>query len=969
MLLGFSLEKKIPPSLSIQTAAFFDTPLTFENLKGTSSNSELQTIAFSLESGAKANLHNVTFKEGALNGKVGIGLRILGGSSQSHLKTYRFDNDSFKNSESAIGIQVHSGANIFFENLSFKSISTKNDEGETYRIYIDDQSNSSPIRLAGEGGSLKFEHLGGTKTYVFHNKNSTVEIDNLFISYADSESSNQKAGINNEKSRAKYYFGETTNFISIVNLNGNSYGIKDSSTDSQHTFDGILRFQKIFSTHRSVGLDFERSWQGRLDFKMGSTLIFDLIEGVNSTGIKFGGDPQQSIDLKGTKWALNIKGSKKEIGLDLKESLSLQNKALLFVTLNGSAQDSHIFLGNFSKEKNISLDDSTLALELNNPHSKISEQASSLSGTLTLSLKNGSKLILGASKRTSDADLGTIDTLQSIGSNKSRHNIVDLANSAEVNMANGEITSRELYDAQKRSYYKMITIGDTKKSSSKGLQGNHLTFRLYVNGDGGDKLKVTQADTKSGNQQHYLEVAFSKSELPDLATIDFKKDIILVELKKDYKDTVLFTGLNSSSYLKNKNQLEVSEGFSSFIVDIQNKYDSEQNWYEYYIPGGAKLISQGLRGTYVQTGIQANLSTYGIFTANFNSLNKRMGELRNDDNAYGIWFRAYHGQQNMHFATGSKINYTSFQLGSDANLDFRDSRLYLGAALNYSFGKSKFNNVRTHERSASVLNASALKSLDLAFYASYIEDIENGGFYSDSIAKISYIINHLSTTGNDTYNVNAIGASFSQEFGYRTKFASGFFIDPQAEVSYGYLGEQNFTQVYTDRATQYTEKADFAQEQIHTLRSRVGVNLGIDFKNFFEKYSKANFKIYLGTYFVYDYIQKGKITIDNLDPIKQRHILYVTPYQSTGRAVLNLGTNLSFKDGTKLYFDFERSFGGKIVTEYQFNLGLRVSFGDKLKKEVTMDAVLKPKIIKPKTKVKTEEDATPQPTNSETPTQ
>ena len=188
-------------------------------------------------------------------------------------------------------------------------------------------------------------------------------------------------------------------------------------------------------------------------------------------------------------------------------------------------------------------------------------------------------------------------------------------------------------------------------------------------------------------------------------------------------------------------------------------------------------------------------------------------------------------------------------------------------------------------------------------------------------------------------------------------------------MSYGYLGEQNFIQVYTDRATQYTEKADFAQEQIHTLRSRVGVNLGIDFKNFFEKYSKANFKIYLGTYFVYDYIQKGKITIDNLDPIKQRHILYVTPYQSTGRAVLNLGTNLSFKDGTKLYFDFERSFGGKIVTEYQFNLGLRVSFGDKLKKEVTMDAVLKPKIIKPKTKVKTEEDATPQPTNSETPTQ
>ena len=45
------------------------------------------------------------------------------------------------------------------------------------------------------------------------------------------------------------------------------------------------------------------------------------------------------------------------------------------------------------------------------------------------------------------------------------------------------------------------------------------------------------------------------------------------------------------------------------------------------------------------------------------------------------------------------------------------------------------------------------------------------------------------------------------------------------------------------------------------------------------------------------------------------------------RFVLNLGTNFKIKDNTRIYFDFERSFGGKITTDYQLNLGVRYSFG------------------------------------------
>ena len=49
--------------------------------------------------------------------------------------------------------------------------------------------------------------------------------------------------------------------------------------------------------------------------------------------------------------------------------------------------------------------------------------------------------------------------------------------------------------------------------------------------------------------------------------------------------------------------------------------------------------------------------------------------------------------------------------------------------------------------------------------------------------------------------------------------------------------------------------------------------------------------------------------------------------ESTARFVLNLGTNFKIKDNTRIYFDFERSFGGRITTDYQLNLGVRYSFG------------------------------------------
>ena len=241
---------------------------------------------------------------------------------------------------------------------------------------------------------------------------------------------------------------------------------------------------------------------------------------------------------------------------------------------------------------------------------------------------------------------------------------------------------------------------------------------------------------------------------------------------------------------------------------------------------------------------------------------------------------------------------------------------------------SNLDNIKAEQGRASVLNKSNIHGADLALYVSYLMD---NGFYSDSIVKAVFLNNSLNTTGEQTFSVNNLGAALSQEIGYRAKLPLGFYIDPQAELSYGYLGNQSFEQ----QGANGTGSLKSSQEGIHTLRTRVGVNWGFDFKDFFEKDSKANAKLYLGTYFTYDYINGGKLKLAESGNIPQ----VFDSCQSTGRFVLNVGTNIAFSDDTRLYVDLERSFGGKIITEYQVNLGVRVNFGEKVAvKQVSQDS-------------------------------
>lgn len=326
----------------------------------------------------------------------------------------------------------------------------------------------------------------------------------------------------------------------------------------------------------------------------------------------------------------------------------------------------------------------------------------------------------------------------------------------------------------------------------------------------------------------------------------------------------------------------------------------------------------GINRQNVYATSSALFAGYDLYLANINSLNKRLGELRSQSHADGVWGRVFTGKQSSRFAVALDSVYTTAQFGYDKNLGKIGANQFIGVALSYANSSVDTNLVQS-----GALDKAISHAVEVALYNSYVQDgasHENGwsnGLYSDTIGKFSYIMTNAQMQ-EDTkdYNFNNIALSLGQEVGYRFLFGEdkNLYLDPQVELTFAYLNAKDFTQF------QGVFFLNAKQNSILMLRSRIGTSLGYRFNP-----SEGNIGggLYIGGFYSYDLIKGGDIKAStNLTENAE-----LAGLQSTGRMILNLGGNLEIHKNTKLYLDFEKSFGGKIITNYQINLGFRYSFG------------------------------------------
>ncbi|WP_027327598.1 autotransporter outer membrane beta-barrel domain-containing protein [Helicobacter pametensis] len=487
------------------------------------------------------------------------------------------------------------------------------------------------------------------------------------------------------------------------------------------------------------------------------------------------------------------------------------------------------------------------------------------------------------------------------------HSTVDLAGDLNRRTGNHNAQLRDLriqnLDADKTNFIVYAT-------GSRNIQTGHGFFdgRAYSSSStrstvgGSDRVFIGNA-VKDNSQNNTLTV-----KLGDFAQKSGQY-VVLAEVKGNAKDKITFNNLKSSDASANS---RTSAGYAEANITIKRKDHGDTAYYYAELPTASNArIARG----YIDESAAGQNAGAGLYFANINSLNKRMGELRDNPNDHGVWARVFTGEQISKFGSELKTQYTTVQAGYDYNFGTAESGArnhYLGFALSYANSKD-----------TEVLNSSNNAKTQAIEAAVYFATVKDEGLYSDSIAKFAYMANDLNFAGDTSSNkVNNYALAFSQELGYRFKIADSFFLTPQIEETLSYISGSDFTREQTGNKTLKS-----TQDQTFMARTRVGLGATYQLSDA-ENQFKANF--HLGAFYTYDYMNGGKITFKASDAATPDT---VDVLESNGRFVLNLGTNFAVQDSTRLYFDFEKSFGDKLYTNYQVNVGVRYSFGEKAPKQ------------------------------------
>lgn len=268
-----------------------------------------------------------------------------------------------------------------------------------------------------------------------------------------------------------------------------------------------------------------------------------------------------------------------------------------------------------------------------------------------------------------------------------------------------------------------------------------------------------------------------------------------------------------------------------------------------------------------------------------NDMNKRLGEVRASEGSQGIWARMARGQS-KYGAQGIKNQYNYYQLGYDSKIS---DDWILGGAFTYTDGDSSYTN-----------GSGTNKHTGFAVYGSNLRD---DGSFIDLIAKYAHMKNDFdvnSGVGSGDYSTN--GLSFSAEYGKRFH-QEGYWIEPQAELTYGRVSSADFT---TKRG------AKVHQDSMDSLVGRLGFSLGKDIK-------QGN--VYVRASYLYDFQGDTSVTMSKGGA--------ATPFKTDlggGWWEFGVGTNLDLGHDTHFYLDVETTAGGDVDTPWQWNAGVRYSF-------------------------------------------
>ena len=420
----------------------------------------------------------------------------------------------------------------------------------------------------------------------------------------------------------------------------------------------------------------------------------------------------------------------------------------------------------------------------------------------------------------------------------------------------------------------LVDFGAMKKKDWDGTRMNVAA----------DAITINAADTSS-NSKVYIPNNSAIVQTPDKITVNAAGTNNTGDAANDLRAAGKIVSFTDDSSNPTDKEPAV-KGAENIIVtqEASNIYDASS---------GVVKVAEDDTITVTNIKTTKNPFAYGVsdnnalslisWRAEMNDMNKRLGELRDSHGEHGIWVRMVRGEDSY---ASVHHQYNQYQLGYDEKLSV-DSHWTVGAALTYTEGDTTYG-----------AGSAENKNKGFAVYGSKLND---DGSFIDLIAKYARLDNDYKTSlGNGDSSTN--GYSVSAEFGKRFTKDNGVWIEPQVELSYGQVASTDYK----------LAGIDVAQDKIDSLVGRLGFALGKDIK-------QGN--IYARASYLYDF--DGDTAASFNDAGKQRRI-----EQDLGGGwwEVGFGANINMSKASHLYVDVEKTFGGEVNTDWQWNAGVRWSF-------------------------------------------
>ncbi|WP_293659604.1 autotransporter outer membrane beta-barrel domain-containing protein [uncultured Phascolarctobacterium sp.] len=190
----------------------------------------------------------------------------------------------------------------------------------------------------------------------------------------------------------------------------------------------------------------------------------------------------------------------------------------------------------------------------------------------------------------------------------------------------------------------------------------------------------------------------------------------------------------------------------------------------------------------------------------------------------------------------------------------------------------------------------------------YTTQMGSKGHYLDVVFKVSNMDNDFNvydTNSNKiTGDANNTGVSLSAEYGRKNDLKHGWYIEPQAQFTLGYLGGDNY---FTSNGI------EVSQSGIKSAVGRIGFNIGKEVGSRGIVYAKANLlHEFGGGYDVTMSDSSGQLkTSDTFNDIWFEY---------------GVGAAVATGKNSHIYLDVERSAGSDFTKDWQWNVGARWTF-------------------------------------------